>query len=192
MQEFNLIDLYNKAFGYNFIAGRYTTGPDKVIVPEGSQFSTKTRPDLKGEWESVIGTPILMPTQIGLYWLPLEPIISMKLSKKIIETELDNVEGTFKEGFTNGDYDITIQGIAVYENSLEPEEMPEQALRTIRKYVEKNSRLPITNKLANMFGVDHIVIYDFDINQVPGEFTAWSYSITAKSDKYIPLIIKPS
>jgi hypothetical protein len=193
--EYSLTDIYSRAFGANFIAGRYSNSLEKVVVPTAEMFSTSASKAPVAEFESYIGTPMLMPTKLGTWWLPAEPIVKIGLTRRIIETELDNVDGTFKEGFSNGDFEIDIMGVIIAEGDINGENLPEKNLRTLKRYIlqsegkEKGS-IEITNKLINLFGVYNVVIYDFKIDQVPGEIGMLKYSIKAKSDFNRKLIIK--
>ena len=193
--EFNLLNIYNRAFGTNFIAGRYSNGVEPVVVPTPELYSSMVANSPVGELESYIGTPMLMPTKLGLWWLPAEPIVKIGINRRIIETELDNVDGTFKEGFSNGDFEVDIMGVIIDQGDINSENLPEKNLRTLKKYIlqsegkEKGS-IEITNKLLNLFGIYNIVIYSFKIDPVPGEIGMLKYSITAKSDFNRKLIIK--
>lgn len=147
------------------------------------------------ERTSMIGTPVVMPMKFDDQWLPVEPLVTISRKKRIIETELDYIDGTFKEGFSNGDYEITIQGVILDEEDLEPENFPEKQMRILKRLINRTVKrdengnilkgigsIEVTHQLLNLMGIYRIVIYDYSLPQVPGQNTIQNYTLTCKSD----------
>lgn len=143
----------------------------------------------------MMGTPYTMPMKFDDNWLPLEPIVTVSRKKRIIETELDDIDGSFKEGFSNGDYDITITGTIIDEAVLEAENYPEKEVRALKSLLNRTVKydangnilkgigsIKVYHPILNLLGIFNIVIYEFSLPQVAGANTIQNYTITAKSD----------
>jgi hypothetical protein len=179
----NLLGLYQNTFGY--IGVPFPNASVKAYLPNEDTVEV-LKQAFNGK--SVLGTPIFMPITIDGYTLPNTPIVSIRGSKTIIETKIDNADGTFKEGFSLNDYEIMIQGIAIDEN--EPDLYPEDQVREIRRLFEERRSLKASNDLLTYFGIEFIVIYDLNL---PGEAGAESYqpyTMKCKSDKEYDLEIE--
>jgi len=186
MAVVNLLSLYQRAFG--FVARPSSLTYSAVNVPiNSSLFNDLNIPEVKASEMSDIGTPIFLPCTIDDYKMPNEPIINISGSKKIIETDFDGQDGTFKEIFSLNDYSVQISGIAVSENE---DEMPEEDIRQIRKLAEKRGSSKIVNDLCSIYNITEIVIYDFDFPTVPGEMSSQGYVLKCKSDKSLNLEVK--
>ncbi len=204
MATFDLYSIYNNTFGYRFVAGKYSTSVQDVVVDSSSEYSNKIGDGLDiAERTSMLGTPLLMPMKLNSVYLPVEPIVTINLKKRIIETELDDVDGSFKEGFSNGDYDITIQGVIIDDNDFEQEEYPEKKVREFRKLVtdtvtkDANSKalsglgnIDVTHKILNIFGIYKIVVFECEWVQIAGQIGMQGYTLTCKSDKTRKLKLK--
>lgn len=179
----NLLGLYQDSFGY--IGVPFPTASVKAYLP-----NQDTIESLKKVFngKSPMGTAVFMPITIDGYELPNTPIISIRGSKSIIETKIDDNDGTFKEGFSLGDYEISLQGICVDMDN--PEEYPEEQVREIRRLFEIKGNLTASSDLLTYFGIEYLVIYDLNI---PGEAGAESYqpyTMKCKSDRVIELDLK--
>src|SRR3989337_696518 len=128
----NLLRLYQQTFGY--VALPFARSKVAAVVPEASAFAKIAAKDLGAVQRSMLGTPMFMPTTLDGIQLPNEPIVTIRGGKKVIETEFDGNDGSFKEIFTLRDYNIEIAGIAVSDN---PDEYPTDIMRQIRELCEK-------------------------------------------------------
>lgn len=111
--------------------------------------------------------------------LPDEPMISVKLSKKIIETNVDGVEGSFKEEYSINDYAVTIKGIFI---SDEDDLYPKDWVSRLHDWARLNKSVSVKNDVLSFFKIDKIAIYSVDFPAVPGEHNAQGWVINAKSD----------
>jgi hypothetical protein len=192
MAEVNLLTLYKLAFGY--VSSPHSKSGIAVSVPEASSFN----PDNLGtvefkEYSSVFGTPIFMPVVLeipGLKWrCPNEPVVTIDLNKRIIETEVDGQNGTFKEGYSLGDYEIRIDGIIVNELDAQ-ERYPNEEVAKLRRIVEHKGAVKVYCELLSIFNVNEIAVYSMGLPAVPGEPSAAAYTLTCKSDGNYDFIVK--
>jgi len=184
-RKVNLLELYRAAFGYVGLPFPtvFKTVP-RTDIPEVEPGITYQRND--HELTSALGSPLFMPVWLNDYQLPNEPIISLRLSKKIVKTEIAGLDGTVKERISNGDYQIVIKGIIVNENT---DDYPEEEVRNLRKIIESNDAVKIKCRLTSLFNITDMAIEDFDIPGEPGAMSYQAYTISGSSDRPIELIL---
>lgn len=191
----NILDLYKSAFGH--VAYPYASKDVTERVPGASPYDMVTIPDNVAEVKSFFGTPIFMPCKMQIskrndeleyFTLPNEPLIEISGSKKIVETDFDGNDGSFKELFAMKDYNVVIRGICVDENN--PEEYPDEQVRKLRAIYELRNSLKIVTPLTTMFGIDRVSIMDLRVVPVEGGIGFQPYEIICKSDKEFELEIK--
>ncbi len=118
------------------------------------------------------------------YVFPNEPLISLNLSKTIVETATVGKEriGTVKEFICTEDYNITIRGVCV--NFDEPEAYPTAQVQELKDMFAINDRLDIdANPFLELFNIRGIVLKEFDLKEMAGEQGLQKYTITALSDQ---------
>lgn len=181
-QRFNLLDLYQKTF--NYVGTPLLSANPQAYIPGNSLIWEN---NVEGP-TNLLGIPYFMPVELDGYYLPNEPIMQLTGGKRIIETPIDDTDGTFKEGFALDDYSIVIQGIAVDEQSGQ---YPWEIMRKIRSIFEKRSNIRINNELTALFNIDRLVIYDLKLIGEPGAEFYQPYELVCKSDKVYELELKP-
>lgn len=120
------------------------------------------------------------------YVLPNEPLISMSLSKTIVETATVGKErkGTVKEYICTEDYALTIKGVCVNENPEEREIYPAQQVQELQRLFEINDSLEVVgNPFLELFGIRNIVLKEIHWEEMAGQQGLQKYSITAVSDQ---------
>ncbi|OUL63102.1 DUF6046 domain-containing protein [Flavobacterium sp. AJR] len=118
------------------------------------------------------------------YELPNEPLISLGLSKTIVETATVGKyrKGTVKEYINTEDYTISIKGICFDDEN--PNSYPSQQVSTLRNMVEINEALEIkSNPFFTLFGIGKIVIKDIQFEDMMGQGGMQKYTISAISDQ---------
>lgn len=140
------------------------------------------------ERTGLLGTPIFLPCRINGYDLPNEPLIDVVGEKMIVKTEVDGNNGTFKELYSVGDYQVTIRGIAINED--DPDSYPEDIMRQIRQVIEEPQHVAIVNKLTGLFSIEFVAIEGYSFPAVPGELGAQGYELRCISDKEFPLRLR--
>lgn len=183
-QEFDIQRLYLQAFGYvappfpnsdNFVQDALPSSPLGALNAINDQFK-----------KTLNGTDMLMPLTVkipnGSEWLfPLEPMISLKGGQKIIRRYPNRSKngGSIKERWSSDDYKISIKGILL---DVKNERYPEDQVNQLKKFCEYKGSIEVTNTMFRIFGIERIVITDFDIPFTSGA-TTQSYTINAYSDK---------
>ena len=200
-KQFNIIDLYQRVFGYKGIpypAGDLSPNLDprgKVnALISGTKFSDQSGAiepfQLQGDFNpnSDNGVRLFMPIKLDGIQLQNEPLVELRGKNMIKRTELTgehregvtNKRGTVKELINIDDYKITIRGIVINDES---EEYPEAAMRQIRKIVEARRSVSIECQLTNIFNITLMAIEDHSYPAVPGLQHAQGYEIVGDSDE---------
>lgn len=190
MAKIDLLEAYNRTF---FFRGNVRVMPPPVdfvapIIPRKVSTTKTIGEDTSGQFvktRSTLNTPFFMPCKIDGFQLPNEPIVSIRGSKTIVETPIDGIEGTFKENFSNGDYQITIKGICV--NDDDSDDYPDEQLRQIRKIWDKRTGLSVVCKLLSIYNINHIAIKSIDYPPIEGAPGMQPYQIECLSDRYFDL-----
>lgn len=192
MAEVNLLTLFQLAFGY--VRMPHNRSGIAAVVPSASAFNQEDEitVELK-EYNSVFGQPIFMPVVLeipGLKWkCPNEPVVTLNVSKRIIETEIDSNDGTFKEGFSLGDYEVDIDGIIV--NELDAgERYPEEEVAKLRRIVEYKGSVKVYCDLLSIFNINDLAIFSMTMPPMAGQPSVAAYSLKCKSDRNIDLEVR--
>ena len=108
-------------------------------------------------------------------------------AKTIITTPIQGFNGTIKEFISDGDYTLNIRGVINgSKNGIYPLTQAKNLFEALKSPIE----LEVTSWYLNeLFGITHIVITDFQYNQIQGNQTAVSYEIQAISDRPIELFL---
>jgi hypothetical protein len=186
MAKLNLIEAYRQVFGYKAV----TFYPLDTTVRVEKAATEKFSKDASSAFNetSFLGTPFFMRTSLDGFKLPNEPIVEISLTKNIIKTPIDGNNGTFKELYSNGDYMITLKGLAI--NDAEPDNYPEEIVRKLRSIVEKNQSVSITNDLLTFFGVDLVAIESASFGVLEGFPGVQPYEFHFSSDKEFDIELK--
>ena len=108
-------------------------------------------------------------------------------SKTIITTPIQGFNGTVKEFISDGDYTLNIKGVINgTKNGVYPLTQAKNLFEALKSPIE----LEVTSWYLNeLFGITHVVVTDFQYNQVQGNQTAVIYEIQAISDRPIELFL---
>ncbi|SDE77074.1 DUF6046 domain-containing protein [Riemerella columbipharyngis] len=120
-----------------------------------------------------------------IFDFPNEPLITLSLTKTIVETATVGKErrGTVKEYICTEDYQLTIKGLCMNEDPERREEYPTKQVQTLQRLFEINNRLEVlSNPFLALFGIKSIVLKDIQWEEMAGEQGLQKYSITAVSD----------
>ncbi|GAA5096937.1 hypothetical protein GCM10023210_31340 [Chryseobacterium ginsengisoli] len=115
---------------------------------------------------------------------PNEPLVSISLTKTIVETATVGKErkGTVKEYICTEDYQISIKGVCMNPDNLE--EYPTEQVRELHEMFEINESLEVvSNPFFEMFGIRQIVLKEIQFDEMAGEQGLQKYTITAVSDQ---------
>lgn len=131
--------------------------------------------------KNALGRPLFMDCIIDGQRLPNEPLITITGKKVIVETVIVGNEhkGTVKEFITTGDYNIKIEGICIEPGQ---KEYPQAQVESIIELINKNEALDFSNELAELFGINRLVIKDYGFGNMKGKPYSQSYYLSCVSD----------
>lgn len=143
---------------------------------------------------NVLGYPMAMPLDIqvpgkNVMWtMPWEPVITVKGKNVITRRRVAKAEkrGTVKEYWTQDDYEINIQGMVM--DYFNEQRYPADDMEMLRRICEARQSLRVNCDLLELFGIQQIVIEDFDFPFTKGE-NAQGYVLNAYSDDLFDLLI---
>ena len=121
--------------------------------------------------------------------IPYEPVSLQSVitlvtqNKNIITTPIQGVDGTVKEYISLSDYQITLQGYISTKDFVYPEEEVEKLV----KLCNIPAAIPVISEHLQLFGIDDIVIKDYDISERAGFRNSQIFTINALSDNDINL-----
>lgn len=116
--------------------------------------------------------------------MPNEPLISLGLTKTIVETATVGKyrKGTVKEYICTEDYSITIKGVCI--DLDDPEIYPADQVGLLNDLFDINDALEVeSNPFLELFGIRKIVLKDIQFDEMIGEQGVQKYTITAVSDQ---------
>lgn len=184
--DVNIQRLYALAFGYLQLPAysQLSTRPDITRLSPWTMDEEGVQPPDTG----VLGAPIHLPCTLGDMRLPNEPLIELSAQKRIVMTDIDGQDGSFKELYSNGDMRLVIRGVCVYDDR--PDEYPEDQVRALRNVLETRKHVPITNRLTAMWNVEFVAVESYSFPAVPGELGMQAYEIIALSDREFALSLR--
>ena len=123
------------------------------------------------------------------YTLPYAPMISISSANNIVERTVAKAgndaqyEGTVKERWSRGDYEIKITGVLI--GSILTGDVsqcfPKSDFEKLRDILQLRKNWKINCSPLELLGINSIVIYDMNFPFTKGE-NVQAYEITAKSD----------
>lgn len=129
-----------------------------------------------------LGRPYFMDVKIDGVTLPNEPLVTITAKKTIVETVIVGSErrGTVKEFISAGDFNIKIQGVCITPGV---KQYPQEQVQSIIDLAAKNEALDFSNELAELFGINRLVIKDYGLSDMKGMPYSQSYYLTCVSDE---------
>lgn len=186
MAALNLTSAYLRTFG--FTALPYAGLDAQTRVTEAEAFTAEADISARPEETGLLGTPIHLPLRLGGFKFPGEPLVELSMQRRIVVTDIDGNDGSFKELYSNGDVQVTIRAILV--NDDDPDAYPEDLVRALRNVLEERKHVAITNRLTAMFNVEHVAIESWSFPAVPGELGMQGVEIRALSDREFALNLR--
>lgn len=120
----------------------------------------------------------------GTFTLPNEPLVSLALTKTIVETATVGKlrKGTVKEYITTEDYQISFRGVCVNEEDMDA--YPGDQVRELNKLFEINDTLDVDeNFFFELFDIRRIVLKDIQFDEMAGQPGMQRYTIYAVTDQ---------
>lgn len=198
MNSFNLVDLYQKAFGIKGV--RFNVSASQSVESANNTYfdipGVESRLLVPGQSLSVLGTPIyehftFSYTEKGKtrsITLPDWPLMSVSAHKNILCTPIKGLPGTVKEFINFDDYKISIRGMLI---NYESNDYPEQLVHDLHDFFKINDQLVITSPiLNNQLDVDAVVMESIDFPALEGFPNVQPYQIDMISDAPVIVTIR--
>lgn len=127
------------------------------------------------------------------FLLPYEPLMSVSSKNNIIKRNVAKTkkgEGTVKEHWSRGDYEISITGVLLGDNEVGDvaECFPKADFEKLKSYMTAAKSIKVKCPLLELSGINNIVIEDFSWPFTKGE-NVQAYEIKAYSDSSFKLLL---
>lgn len=146
--EFNLNDIFKKAFGYE--------APDKFKVPAADARLEQSQLGQPYYGEDVFGREFFMPVTINNFLIPFA-VLSVNCRKTIVDTPMIERGGSVKELIGLDDYVFNVKGILINDSN----DFPEQQIIDIHELFKINAAVTMRSVLSDIFlsgEFDHSVV----------------------------------
>jgi hypothetical protein len=118
--------------------------------------------------------------------LLLDPICQLTESTNIVSTSIQGRPGTVKEYISEGDWNLSLQGLIVSSNIDMP---PTFETAEFKNYFNLPIAKPVSNRLLNSLGIFYLVKTDIQFPAINHMMGVQPYSLELISDTPIELII---
>jgi len=110
-------------------------------------------------------------------------------ASNIIRTSINGMQGTFKELYSKGDYNISLTGQLTGLTSLQDDM---KNLNNFKRIYENtlNDKILIRSRFINGFGIENVVIGDYSMSLNKEYSNVIDFTITLESDKELEIITK--
>lgn len=140
---------------------------------------------------SYLGTPVIGAVTLKYeafdLELQLQTILSeVSMTKNIVKTALQGVDGTVKEYISDGDYEITIKGALVAEGNF----YPEDETKLLHQLCLVKDALVVEADFFQFFDIYNLVIESYSFPEEEGIVNMQFFELQCVSDKPIELIIE--
>ena len=113
-------------------------------------------------------------------------LLDVSMTKNIIKTSIQGLNGTIKEYISDGDYAINIQGAIFSENNT----YPEDDVLTLIEICKKQENIRVESGFLNRIDIDNIVIERYRLGAKKATMNAQFFDISAVSDTPQELIFR--
>ncbi len=192
-KEFDLNDLYYRLYGYVAPLFSAVGNLKNQILPSTPLGTINAL--VEQYKKTLIGTEMLMPLKLGVpqkqtWEVPTEPMVSIKGGHRISRRypNRSTQGGSIKERWSSDDYGITIKGALI---NFKEEKYPEDQVKRLREVCEYKGSIKVENTLFRIFGIERIVINDYDIPFTKG-LPVQGYTINAYSDQLFDALLTES
>jgi hypothetical protein len=175
--------VYENTFGYYQVPK--VLGFDQRIEKSTNRYGTQL--DKPDEYGNNMFSPVTLKWGNNEITLPYSTV-SISGSKKIVNTELVNRQGSVNEQISINDYQFQINGVVVTRQ----ERLPEDWLALFKQVFETSEPVEIINPITDFYLRENqnIIILNHNLPDMRGIEYAQSYSFKAKTDTNLELIIE--
>jgi len=181
--EFNIQQLTAQAHGY--VGLPFPALELKGLTPDLNQIGKAI------QGKNALGKPLFMDCVIDGVRLPNEPLITITGKDTIVETIIVGSErrGAVLEFINAGAFMIKIEGVCINPNK---KEYPQEQVEAIKELIAEKTAKDLENDLAELFGINRIVIKDYGFGNMKGQPYSQSYYLSCVSDEDFYATLKRS
>lgn len=115
------------------------------------------------------------PTEITIDMV----LMDVSMTKNIIKTSIQGMNGTVKEYISDGDYIINIKGALFGESN----EYPEDTVLDLLDMLKQHESIEVDSIFLSHFNIDEIVVENYKLEAKEGQKNVQFFEINAVSDK---------
>ena len=171
---------------------RYFFTPDPEDEPIATSYlGTPVYSNLIFSSEGVdVGSPTTVDPNAGKQDLRIDTVLMIvQQTKNIVKTPIQGRNGTVKEYISDGDYMVTIMGAIV---SPYPLVYPREDVDLLLRYLKLNTQIPVISFFLDLFGIDSVVIEDYEFPEKMGSRNEQPFKILASSDRPLEFQLNPN
>lgn len=112
-------------------------------------------------------------------------LITVSLTKNIIETAIQGKDGTVPEYIGAGDYQITINGIICGANG----HYPKDEVAQLKKMFDAPRSIPVISWYLQNLDIYDIIVKDYAFDQEPGGYSKQNFTVNCRSYFPVELLI---
>lgn len=112
-------------------------------------------------------------------------ISQVNMTKTIVKTAIQGLDGTVKEYINDGDYEITIRGAIVSNDRSYPSEQVKQ----LHQILLIKDALDVESEYLNVFGIYNVVVESYSFPQQEGMQNLQLFELQCVSDLPIELVV---
>jgi hypothetical protein len=111
-------------------------------------------------------------------------LLEVSQTRNIVTTAVQGRNGTVKEYISDGDYQISVNGvISTKYNNVAPFESDIAYVNSIFSMLKANVSVPVACNFLDMFQINSMVIMDYKLNQIEGARNTIGFSMNCLSDE---------
>jgi Domain of unknown function (DUF6046) len=111
-------------------------------------------------------------------------LVDVQMTKNIITTAINGMNGTVKEYIADGDYEVSLRGALVNAGFDYPRDLVKKFLDLVKAKVS----LKVTSEYLGLFPIHNLVVKSYSMPQVEGQCNTQLFEISALSDNPVELI----
>ncbi|WP_291152236.1 DUF6046 domain-containing protein [Flavobacterium sp. UBA7680] len=179
--NFNVNEILDaKDIEYSGINYNESESKDFIIDKTGGEFNLRV-------FAPLVFEP-LVKNDLNLASLRIDAVtVNLNRSKIIKKEGIEGRDSTIKEHITNGDFNISIEGLIANEQG---DEYPKEKLFLLKQFLNAPYALRVTHAILNRFGIYEIVIDSYSIPSISGTKNIQKFTANATSDETVELIIR--
>lgn len=149
---------------------------NQFSMGEGSTYKVGTSGNSKKDTYRKAMTKVNVVSGKNVVWYDTTALITINSDKNIVVTRVQGRDYSRKELVSNGDIKFSVTGQIT---SGKPDIYPEEEIKKFIKVMQYKGIVKINNQVLNQFGIENIIITDFNISPREGFKGLQNYTFNA-------------